>query len=66
MKMKLDLDGRKVIKNEILEQTPTKIVVRTTFDDGTILTVYQDAHKIDVECNRDLVVQSDGKTVKIV
>ena len=66
MEMNIDLEGRKLVKNEIIEQTPTKVVSVSTYDDGTVLTFYQKAGDVKVECNRDLVVQPDGKTVKIV
>jgi len=66
LKFNIDLEGRKLVKIEILEQTSSKIISRTTYDDGTIIKYHQEAENINVECNKTLVVQSDGETVKIV
>ncbi len=64
--MEIDLEGRVLVKNTVLEQTATKIVTVSEYDDGTIIRFTQEAGKVNVECNKDLVLQEDGKTVKIV
>jgi hypothetical protein len=66
MEMNIELDGRKLVKTEIIEQTATRIVSKFTYDDGTIIQYIQESDVINVECNKNLVVQPDGKTVKIV
>lgn len=64
--MKIDLEGRVLVKTTILEQTATKIVTVIEYDDGTIIKSTVEAENVNVECNKDLVLQEDGKTVKIV
>lgn len=64
--MEIDLGGRVLVKNTVQEQTATKIVTVSEYDDGTIIRFTQEADKVNVECNKDLVLQEDGKTVKIV
>lgn len=65
MDLNIDLDGRKLVKTSIKEQTAEKLVTLSEYDDGTVLEFTQVADKIDVKCNKALVVQPDGKTIKI-
>ncbi len=64
--MSIDLEGRVLVKNTVLEQTATKIVTVSEYDDGTIIKSTLEAENTKIECNKDLVLQEDGKTVKIV
>jgi hypothetical protein len=60
------LEGRKLVKHEILEQTAERVVAVSEYDDGTVIKQTQEAGNVNIECNKDLVLQEDGKTVKIV
>ncbi|WP_142310297.1 hypothetical protein [Bacillus pseudomycoides] len=64
--MNIALEGRELVKFTVLEQTADKVVSVSEYSDGTIVKFYQEAGNISVECNKDLVIQEDGKTVKIV
>ncbi|KON88919.1 hypothetical protein AF332_20395 [Sporosarcina globispora] len=64
--MNIDLEGRERTSFEVLEHTPEKVVSVTEFNDGTILKFEIVAGDINVSCNKSLVVQEDGKTIKIV
>jgi hypothetical protein len=64
MEMNILLEGRKLVRTEVIEQTPTKIITISEYDDGTVLKFHQEAGDIKVDCNKLLVIESDG-TVKI-
>lgn len=66
MEMNIQLDSRKLVSCETIEQTPTKIVSVNTYDDGTFIKSIQDAGTIKIESNKQLVVLPDRKTIKIV
>jgi hypothetical protein len=59
-------EGRTLIKTEVVEMTPTKIITVCEYDDGTIIKFYQEADNITVDCNKTLEIQPDGKTVRII
>lgn len=62
--MNIALDGRKLIDSKI-EQLAEQTSTINTYDDGTIIKFVQTGENIDVQCNKALVVQPDGKTIKI-
>jgi len=64
--MNIDLEGRKLVKAIIKEQTAERIVQTSVYDDGSEVTFVQTAEGIDISSNRTLQVQADGKTIKLV
>ena len=64
--MQIDVEGRNRIRFTVEEQTADKIVTVAEYDDGTILKTTMVGDNVSVECNKDLEVQPDGYTVKIV
>lgn len=66
MEMKLEFDGRKVIKRDVKEFEPGKMVTFIEMDDGTTLNITQTAGEIDVQSNKSFEVLPDGKTVRII
>lgn len=64
MEMQILVEHRKQVKTDV-EQTEGKIITTTEYDDGTILKMIMIAENISVECNKNLVLQPDGKTILI-
>ncbi|MDF2065087.1 hypothetical protein [Bacillus sp. Cr_A10] len=64
MEMQILVEDRKQIRSNV-EQTEGKIITTTEYDDGTILKMTMVNDNISVECNKNLVIQPDGKTVLI-
>lgn len=63
--MKIDLEGRILIREDVKEQTADQIISTSVYDDGTEITFVQKADVISVSSNKELEVQSDGFTIKI-
>ena len=65
MKMKLELDGRKVV-NQDIKKSSEKVVQFIEFDDGTTLNITQTAEKFDIDSNKKFEIMPDGKTVRFI
>jgi hypothetical protein len=64
--MNILLEGRTLIKTDVIEMDSNTIVTVNEYDDGTIIKFNQKAEQISVDCNKTLEIQPDGKTVKII
>ncbi len=55
--MEIALEGRELVKNEILERTAKTIVSVSEYNDGTIIEYRIEAGEVSVKCNKQLVLQ---------
>jgi|GEM_PF-6884505 len=62
----IDLEGRQLVNTIIKEQTASKIVSTSIYNDGTEITYIQEAGEVSVSSNKTLQVQPDGKTIKLI
>lgn len=63
--MELDLIGKKRVNFKVLEMTEDIIVSSTEYDDGTIIKTTMTAGQVILESNKTLILQPDGRTIKI-
>jgi hypothetical protein len=63
--MTLLTEGRKLLETEVLEMSASKIISVSKYDDGFWIKFTMNAGNINVQSNKTLVVQPDGKTIKI-
>lgn len=66
LKVNIELDGRKLTNTIVDDINPNSIESTDFYDDGTIIKYIQTSEGVNVECNKQLVLQPDGKTVKII
>lgn len=64
--VQIDLEGRQLVNKIIKEQTATRIVTLDVYNDGTEVEYIHEAGDVSISSNRTLVIQPDGKTVKLV
>lgn len=64
--IKIDLEGRQLVDTIVNEQTPSKIIRTSIYNDGTEVTTIHEAGEVSVSSNRTIQIQPDGKTVKLV
>lgn len=64
--MKIDLEGRQLVETIIKEQTPSKTVSTSVYNDDTEITFIQEAEEVSISSNRTIQVQPDGKTIKLI
>ncbi|WP_050180658.1 hypothetical protein [Domibacillus robiginosus] len=59
-------EGRKVIKKSVDEFAPDQTVSTIEYDDGTIVTMTVTDGDIKIACNKQLDIQPDGQTAKMI